>query len=246
MDDLQRIPITDANGAQRAANEQDLFELVNLMHTNLPEAKRRATEVFGELAPEVMSMANDVRKTLAARNAALENEKKNGATREQQQLDAARRAQETAINNFVKAYSDAAQAQINNPKDPEFAALLKPIPVEAGKTATPEELEHNAALEKGFKLFDEWIGRHPGTAKTPEERAEIIRRHTAIRARTAAFGPLRRQFRRLSKRLAEAESKLASYQQTAPDLSGRQPNGGKPVETPFRSSFKTNLERRSR
>lgn len=228
MEDLSRIPVTDAaTGQPRPASEKDLFEIVGLVNNNLADARRRATEVFGDLAPDVMDMAKKVRDTLVARNKALAEEKTNGATREQKQKEELERQGKTIATEFENLWKEENDAVINNPKDPGLAEILKPIEIKEGQQATPEESEHNTALERGFKLVDDAFKmvdtvRRKGTQAVPEERRAVARKMATVRNRAAGFGPLRRKFNALVKKHKEATATLASYESTTPAAGGRQ------------------------
>jgi hypothetical protein len=242
MEDVSRITITDQNGQTRLGTQQDVLNLANLLHTDLAAAKRFATETFGDFAPEVTVMANEVRKTLAAHNKALKDEETNGATREQQQKQREEQQTKHLTTEFIKLYTKANESFLNNPKDTEIKGLLTPKVSPEGQQLTPEETEHNATLERGYKLFDAWVGRHPAKAANAEEAAEIIKHHVAIRARNAGFGVLRKLNYALTVKLAKAEKELAAYQESAPTTGGRNLSPGAAKPAAKRSSLSEGLD----
>lgn len=238
MRDLARIPVVDdVSGQQRAATEQDLFELMNLdpvKQIDVAEAK------FGpKLAQRVIAHADKVRDVLIARNKALEDAKANGGQREQQQREQQNRLV-TQFTNKVKEWHSAAEQEWN--KDPD-AKAFDAIVREDGQQLTPEETEHNTLVEKGKELVS-WVKRHPKDAKTPEEAAQIVRKQVAILKRAQYFGVLRRLYRSAQKKLDAAQKELAQYQGTSPTTSGRQTNGAPRVdESSFDVSFDRTLRR---
>jgi len=214
-----RIPIADAvTGEQRAGNQNDLFELMNL---DPVAADARALEMAGGkqgLADRLVRHAEQVAEVLKNRNKALEDAKVKGKEREQQMSEQTTR-QLKAFEGKVKEWYTAAEAEWN--KDPE-AKLFDTIVREDGKELTPDEIEHNKLVEKGKELA-KWVAKHPRNAKTPEEAAEIVRRQTAILKRAIHFGPLRRLYRQTAKKLEAANKELEQYRGTTPTTAGRQP-----------------------
>lgn len=224
---LKRIPVPDeGTGGQRAANQNDLFELMQIDSQDPAKAIDAAEAKFGKLAGRVLERMERVRDVLIARNQALAKEKTDGASREQLQREQRERQTKQLMESFTKEYTAEHESFISNPKDSGLAEILKAIEIPEGKQPTPEETEHNDALKRGYELVDKWIGKHPSSAKTPEERREIVKRHIAIRNRAAGFGPLRRLYNRTKAELTKAKAELASYDQTAPETGGRRTNGG--------------------
>ena len=229
MRDLSRIPVVDeATGTQRAATEQDLFELMNLDPVKQIEA---AEAKFGpRLAQRVINHADKVRDVLLARNKALDESKVKGKEREQQMSEQTTR-QLKQFEGKVREWYTAAETEWN--KDPD-AKLFDTITREDGKELTPDEIEHNKLVEKGKEL-SKWVSKHPRNAKTPEEAAEIVRRQFAILKRAIHFAPLRRLYKVTAKKLAAAEAELAQIRGTTPTTAGRAPttNGnGRPGQAP--------------
>lgn len=242
MELLERIPIVDkVSGQQRAASQQDLFDLMGL---NPVEQADRAEELFGsKLAPTVLAMANDVRKALITRNKALEEEKKNGTTREQKEREAVENQDKQIVKAALQLWEEDDKNTLT--KDPDLASIVKPIDIPEGKEATPEEAEHNEALKKGFELVDQWWHKRAKDCKTNEEFKDLVRHHAAIRRRAAGFGPLRKKFNRLSNELKKAQSDLKAYQETEPPAGGRpagngarQPAGGGNFQTELRQGLR--------
>lgn len=227
---LGRIPVTDQSGQQRAATVQDLFELMAVDANDPAKAIDLAEERFGKLSSRVLERMEKVRDVLNARNNALEEEKKNGANREQTERENSDRQTKAVAKHVLGLWQKAHEAFVNDPKDPEMKDFIFPITIPEGKQATPEEQEHNDALERGFRLVDEWWGKKVPQCKNAEELSEMVRHQAAIRARAAGFGPLRKIARRLKSENAKLKAELAQYQETVPDAGGRLPRGGAPAK----------------
>jgi hypothetical protein len=228
---LSRIPVIDnATGQQRAGNQGDLFELMNL---DPVAADARALEMAGGkqgLADRLVRHAESVSEVLQARNKALDEAKTKGKEREQQQTEMTTR-QLKAFEGKVKEWYGAAEAEWNKDAD---AKLLDMIKRDDGKELTPDEIEHNKLVEKGLEL-SKWVAKHPRNARTPEEAAEIVRKQYAILQRAIRFGPLRRLYKNTAKKLAAAESELAEFRKTTPSTAGRTPNGATRLTQPVSS-----------
>jgi hypothetical protein len=208
MKELKEVSVVDpATQQPRALTVNDLAELAFMP---LGQAQATAKEVFGDLAPYVMDHRNEIRKLWDAQEAVKEELKKNGSAREQQ------RAQEhekqfQQLTEFVnKTYEEANKEVAADPKHGHF---FKPI--EGDK-------EWNARLEKGFKLVDEAFSVNSHDPRlTQEQRAEVIRKHAAVRNRAAAFGPLRHRVESLEKALKAAQEELKQFKETTPTTGGR-------------------------
>jgi hypothetical protein len=66
---------------------------------------------------------------------------------------------------------------------------------------------------------------------SPDQRANIIATHAAIRNRSAAFGPMRWQIGQLRSKIKALETEISQYRQSTPTAGGSVPEsaGGKPV-----------------
>jgi hypothetical protein len=77
--------------------------------------------------------------------------------------------------------------------------------------------EWNTRLERGFKLVDEAYKSDPRNPQlTPQQRADVIEKHAAVRFRAAGFGPLKYQAQQLRKQVEELKSELAKYKTAQP------------------------------
>ena len=221
MRDLSRIPVVDeATGTQRAATEQDLFELMNLDPVKQIEA---AEAKFGpRLAQRVINHADKVRDVLLARNKALDEAKVKGKEREAQQSEQMTR-QIKAFEGKVREWYTAAEAEWN--KDPD-AKLLDTITREDGKELTPDEIEHNKLVEKGSKLSS-WVQNIP---RTPRPRKKLPRSCASnLRSINGRFGSGRCavyvQDHCETTLPSRRNKELEQYRGTTPTTAGLTPNG---------------------
>jgi hypothetical protein len=169
-----------------------------------------------------MSHRKEILKLWQAQQAALENEKKMGGETLKQQTEAAQK-------NF-----QAMQSNIKDVWQKENAALL------ADKTYGPMfskregDTQWNDRLQKGFELVDRAFSENPSDPKhTPEQRQAIVRRHTAIRNRAAAWGAEKAENETLRGQIEEMKKELEQYKGSEPGTNGGRiapnGNGGKPM-----------------
>lgn len=210
--ELSEITVTDpATGQPRAANADDLAEL---MHMSLGQARKVAEEAFGSFADDVMAHRKSIRDLLDAKAEKLEELKKTGAERDQQRETQARTQQE-ALQKFVaetytKANADAAAHE-------KHGVYFRPR-----EGNTDADKAWNQALEKGYKLVDEALSQNPTSPNlSPNQRAEIIYKHAAIRNRAASWGPLRVENQRLLGVISGLEKELKAFRESQPTTAGR-------------------------
>ena len=208
MSELRELTVEDSSGNQRPFNANDMLQLVNLP---LPKARELASEMFGDFANDIMNHRKEIRNLLESRNNALEQARKNGSEelrKRMEQKQAATTETRKLLAETWKAFNEEAQA------DPKIGQYFKPVD---GDDAG------NAALEKGFKLVDEaWQADPEAEGLTPEQRKEIVRKHTAVRNRAAAFGRMRLREQIKDARIAELEAKLKGYEDSEPGTQGRE------------------------
>lgn len=211
MSELKEIPVVDAAGNQRTATADDLIAILNLP---LGQAQQAAKEMFGEFTPYVMEYRRSLKSLMDKRQAAIDQVKTQGAERERQMSEAQQR-QESELNQFIA--ETWKQAQQDTLTDSAY-----------GRYFTPRESDPdwNQRLAKGYEVVDRaFSDPNPRDPRlTPQEREKVIRRHSAVRHRAAAFGPLRYENEKLSARVAELEKQLEEYKSTEPGSAG----GAKP------------------
>jgi hypothetical protein len=212
MKELGEISLKDpTSGEQRAVTADDLLELVKLP---LGRAREISDEVFGKFSDDVMAHRKAIRELFDQRSAKLEELKKTGSTREQERqqkfLQSREQLQQFTKTTYEKANQEAAA-------DPNHGHFFR-----TREGQTDADKEWNARLEKGFKLVDDAYNANSMDPRlTPEQRADVIRKHAAVRNRAAAFGPLRHENERLRKQIEKLEADLKGYTSTTPSAGGR-------------------------
>jgi hypothetical protein len=99
--------------------------------------------------------------------------------------------------------------------------------------------ELNTKLENGFKFVDETMKLNPfDPSLSKEDRAKVIEKHAAIRARAAGFGRLRVMYENSQAEIKALQAQLAQYEGSEPNISGTDPASG---DLNGRSSAKTSV-----
>lgn len=205
MSELSEIVVLDGE-SERPVAATDILELVNLP---LGKAREIANEKFGDFADDVMQHRKEIRALFENQQKALDDAKKSGMTREQQQREQWTAKQQEIQNSVKSVWEKANEAAKSNP--------------EVGKIFQTDEAdaEGNAKLESGYKFVDEALAMNPFDPKlTNEQRAKVVEMQAAVRNRAAAFGKLRATIAKIEASRAALEAELAQYKQSVP------PNGG--------------------
>lgn len=207
MSDLEGVTvIDDKTGDERPVEPNDILKLVNLPINKAMEA---ATEMFGETAPMLMSYRSQLRSLFDAKMKALREaretavnqakEKTERLSAQNQQLNELAAKQWHELNNKLQSHS-------------KLGAYFKPV---------EGQDELNKLLEEGYKFVDETVAQSPFDPKlTESERAEVIKRHVALRARAAGFSRLRNMYEKLMAENAEMKKKLQGYEGSVPTVGG--------------------------
>lgn len=222
--DVTQIPVTDpVTNETRYGTEQDIMELVGL---DPLKRLQTAREKFGDLGDTVANYARDVKHVLDARNKALNDEFKNGETREQE-MRTQTQVKAKALEDYVtRTYSDTFKAYQEHP---ETGVFLKPIAIPEGQTPTPEESEYNAAVLKGQADVESAWKSNPGSVKNQAELAALLKTRTKFGARAAAFPALYLTLKRTKAENVALKKSLAQYEATTPAGGGRIPNSVTPT-----------------
>ena len=227
MSELGELKVTDpGTGQQRLVTGEDFARLANM---GLRDAQAAATEMFGEFAAIAMEHRSQIRRVAAEREQAIADAKQNGALREQQTKE-----QRQRLNNELAGFTKTTFQKVNGAilADKEVGEFFTPrVPAE-GLQPTPDEKEWNDRLAKGFDQVDRGWAQNPMNPNlSPEQRANIITTHAAIRNRSAAFGPMRWQIGQLRSKVKTLETELSKYRESTPIAGGSAPAsiGGKPV-----------------
>jgi len=232
MSELSEITIEDpTNHQQRAVTAQDLMELVNMP---LGKAREVADSVFGTFANDVLAHRKEIKDLFMKQSKALEEAKTHGAERESQRREQIQKMQ-GAVTQQVKEVWDKAHSSIL--EDPQNGEYFKP---------RDGDQEWNDRLTKGYTLADKaiaeiWAQLPMDPRLTPEQRAEAVKRHAAVRARIAGWGPLKAEVTKLKKALAERDEELKKYKSSTPAAGGTAAQSNTPVVVSARQSLREGL-----
>lgn len=213
-----QLAVTDQEtGERRYANQRDLSRLLSLTPNDQIVAIKT---LFGDdLAAYVVPRVERVSEALRSMNKALKEGIDNGAAREQEML-ARTQTQSKAMSEYVeKTYKDTFAALQAHP---EHGAFLKPIVPPEGQQLTQEEVEYNAAIEKGHFAVQKAWSKQPKDCKTKEELNALIKSRVKAGAKAAAFDPVYLMLKRERAAHAKTKEALAAYEKTTPTAGGRQ------------------------
>lgn len=213
MAEVSEITLTDPKTNEvRAVTAADILQLVNLP---LGRAQDISDELFGKFSNTVMGHRKEIRTLFDAQNEALEEAKNNSGLREQQQKEQFERTISTIKEQVSKLWQESNQQAI---ADEQHGSFFKP---------REGDEEWNTRLEKGFALVYDAFSHNPMAPNlTAEQRADVVRKHSAVLNRAASWGALRFENNRLNSKIKELETALAGYKKSTPSAGGTtQPNG---------------------
>lgn len=206
MNDLRGISITGEDGQTRPMEVKDILDLVNL---ELGDARDLADTKWGKFASDAMQARKEIRDLFHARSKALEEARKTGEEREKQTTERQLKWKVDTDKHIKTTWETANQAALADPNNGEFFK-----PAEGDET-------RNQLLGKGFALVDKAFAENPMDPRlTPEQRAEIVKRHAAVRNRAAAFGPMKYIISKLKAKLAELEKANGQFKDSTPPTAG--------------------------
>lgn len=203
MSELGELTVSGDDGTERPLHPNDLLELVNLP---IKQARALATEKFGDFAQDVMDHRTKIKSIFEAQQKALEDARKGGEERErfrQQQFQQAMGTIQKQVVEMWKKTNDEAL------KDESISKYFKPL---------EGDDEGNKRLERGFQLANQALsGIDPRDPRlSPEQRAEVIKVHTAVRLRAAAFGRTMLQLEKAREENTKLKAELAKYRSAEP------------------------------
>jgi hypothetical protein len=206
MDDLRGVTIMGEDGVARPMEAKDILDLVNL---ELADARDLADAKWGKFAGDAMTARKEIRDLFHARSKALEEARKTGADREKQMTERQQKWHKDATTLIKTTWDTENHRALNDPNNGEYFK-----PAEGDDT-------RNQLLGKGFALVDKAFAENPMDPRhTPEQRAEIVRRHAAVRNRAAAFGPMKYIIAKLREKLAALEKANGQYKGSEPPAAG--------------------------
>lgn len=175
MGDLGELTVRDeAAGTERPLAPQDMLELVNMP---LQKAREQAENLFGSFANDVMAARKEIRSLFEAQNKALDDARKGGAERQAQMQKQMQEHQESLRKEVGAVWTEANKSIVT---DEKFGTFFKPM---------EGDEEGNKRLAKGYEMADRAFAVSPTAPNlTPDQRAEVVRLHAAVRNRSAAFG----------------------------------------------------------
>jgi hypothetical protein len=184
IQDLEDVTVTDAEGETRKASSDDLQKVIQ---SPTQIAAKLARDLFGDdMAPIVMQHRKEIQDRIRQGNEAIEQFKKDGATRQQQSM-------EQFKTHFERSNQEAAQ------KFPQFFA------------PDANDPEGNDYLDQGFKLADTAINM---PANMPiEHRAALV---AEVRNRAAGFGRAVARWQKAESRVKALEKELAAFKSSTP------------------------------
>lgn len=218
MEELRELTVEDpTNGQARPINAQDMLQIVN---APLAKARQMADELFGPFANDIMAHRNHIRQLFDKQARALEDAKTSGLEKKKQDSEAQTKAHQVLQETVTKSWKEAND---NIQQDERYKHLFNP---------REGDDKWNERLAKGYELVDKAFAESPGNPNMkPEERAEAIRRHAAVRHRAASWGALRGEVERLASENKKLSEELGQYRESEPGLGGdRLPKPGQPGE----------------
>ncbi len=221
MSELGELTVKTPEG-DRSFSDRDFLELVNLP---LAKAREVAEEVFGSFANDIMNHRKSVKALWESQAAALNEAKEKGEQREKDRIEQHGRLVGQLQKDVTDEWKSVNESVL---KDETYGKHFGPI--EGDK-------DGNDRLAKGFELVDRAWSENPMDPRlTPEQRREVIRRHTAVRNRAASWGRLRYQNDQLAKQVKELEDRLKAYQSSTPTTGGDTPASQGGQETSAKAS----------
>jgi hypothetical protein len=205
--ELSEVTVTDpGSGQERAATVADLAELVNMP---LGKARATADALFGPFADDVMQYRKEIMGLYEQQQQALTEAKSKGIQRDKERTDQQQKfLGETSVK--IKEFWDKANDGFL--KDKDLGPLLSP---------TEGDEDGNNRLANGFKLVDQAFSeRSDDPNLTPDQRAQVVKRHAAVRMRAAAFGRVYAQYKALQKKFDALNTELSQYKETTPGTGG--------------------------
>lgn len=207
VSEVSQLNIALEDGSTRKATANDLLNLANAPLDQLDDAAER---MFGKSAARVIRHVEKIRELSEAQTQALEEARKTGSEREKQMGESQKRIAETLGTLWERTLAeDSKKLDFLKPKDGDD--------------------DWNGALDKSTKFVeDAWKANPADPNLTPEQRAEVIRRHAALRNRAVGFSMLKVENKRLADKLAAVQKELDGIKGSAPTNGNGRPASGAP------------------
>lgn len=229
MKRLAGVGVADTDGNTRPVDPKDIAEISRLP---ADQAIELAEQKFGKLGGWVAERVEELRQLDEARADALENAKKEGMTI-QKQLSEADAIHQQKLNEFLAETWNKATQEIETHS--RYGEYFKP---------KEGDDEFNARLESATEKVDKYWGKSPKDPNlTPEQRAEIVKAHAAIRNRARGFGTQNLIIERLKTERDALKTELEQFKSSVPKTDGSQPENtnGQPAN-PW-SAFEARMDK---
>lgn len=224
---LSGVSVDIGDGTKRPVEPGDIAAISRLP---ADQAIELAEQKFGKLGPWVAERVEELRQLDEAKHEALEKVKKEGLERQTQMTDA-QKIHEKQMNDYLAETWSKASAEIETHS--RYGEYFKP---------KEGDDEFNARLESATEKVDKFWGKNPkASGLTPDQRAEIVKAHAAIRNRARGFGTQNLIIGRLRDENARLKQENEQFKASVPKADGSQPatNG---VRTSDNGSFDSRLE----
>ena len=198
---VSSLNVTNEAGEIRKGTADD-FQAV-MRESDNARAAEIASELFGANSFYVLSKRVELQRLNNSRNKALSEYRATVDQRTKAEQEASERAKTEAENQRIQRITNF--KKFNDEAATKYPDLFAPL---------QGDEEGNRILEKGYKDAD--LAFAGGNGLSPEQ---LVRLHSAIRNRAAAFG-------RLTLRLAKKEAKIAELEAAAKDLRESTPGPG--------------------
>lgn len=216
VSELSELNVLKPDGSERPATAQDMLELCNLP---TGEARKRANELFGDSAQDVMDHRKALKGLYEEQQKALDDMKKNGAEREKTKREEFLKKIQTSQTETAQIWEQA------NKQAMEKQEYLRP---------REGDEEYNTKLTKAYEFVDAALKGNANDPKlSPEDRKAVIERHAALRNRAVMYTPLKMEVSRLKTQLSEAQAKLKQYEGSVPtsgDGKGKTGSNAEPAD----------------
>jgi len=210
---LRGITKVDDNGRAAVLSTEDLAnDLLELVNMPTLKAQDVAEELYGDAANVVMIERDKIKTAFDNRMEALNKSRTEGTEKEQARMQEERQRAETLSNELKTTYEKANEYHAKDPRMKEFFQ-----PIEGDEEA-------NTILEAGYKMVDEAFSKSPmDPSLTEKERATLVKKHAAVRHRSAGFGRVRYLLAKERAATSELRAKLAEYEGTVPGRQASRP-----------------------
>jgi hypothetical protein len=208
--------LANEDGTTRNGAPEDFDKFMQIQDDN--DAADAAHEMFGNRAPIAMYHREQVQQKNSARNAALDEFRKNGAEREKVR-------QETMTKQQKAVYEEANTTWKKLVTEPleKFPHIFKHV---------DGDTEGNEALTKGFEFAQDAF-KHMNALDprlTPEQRNSILEKQAVVFNKAAAFDRAWILYGRASKEAKALKKELAQYRASEPGGADGKGKGGLPKE----------------